>query len=144
MFITSYDDWIAEYRKDKYKIWIRATLSNNLDYYLPEYSYWLKLKDFCDEANLFVKKVGLQYRSNSIEVDVSDADGAYLVQSILGTIGEKSKQTITIGKVYGDIIKKTMWIVPELVEELSTEDSIENSFKEALIFKHGKEETSPI
>ena len=138
-FITSYDQWLEAYRKDKLKIWIRVIVSNNIEYYLPEFSKWLELKKICEDQKLKVNQVGLQYRSHSIEVDTSDTDGVYLVRSLIGVIGENSKQTITIGKLYGSTIKKTMWITPELVEELSSEDTIEDSFKEALILNYEKQ-----
>jgi hypothetical protein len=135
-FITSYNDWLNEYRKDKYKVWIRATLSNHQEYYLPEFTKWVDLKQFCQNNKLRVLKVGLQYRSHSIEVDLSDCDGVYLIRSLIGVMGENSKQTITIGKLYGNTIKKTMWVTPELIEELQTEDTVEDSFKEALILNY--------
>ncbi|NDB57157.1 hypothetical protein EB001_01715 [bacterium] len=138
-FITSYDQWLEFYRKDKLKIWIRVITSDNTEYYLPEFLQWLELKQLCEDKKLKINKVGLQYRSHSIEVDTSDADGVYLVRSLIGVMGENSKQTITIGKLYGSIIKKTMWITPELVEELSSEDTVEDSFKEALILNYEKQ-----
>lgn len=137
--ITSHDKWLEEYRKDKYKVWVRATLSNGIEYYLPSHDEWLKLKLICDNQHLSINKIGLQYRSNFVEVDTTDSDGVYLIKSIIGVMGENSKQTITIGKLYGNIIKKTMWVTPELVAELKTEDNIEDCFKEALILNYGKE-----
>lgn len=139
-FISSHNEWLEEYRKDKYKIWIRATLSNNIEYYLPDHNKWIELKELCDKNKLKVNKLGLQYRSHFVEVDTSDTNGVYLIRSLIGRMGENSKQAITIGKVYGDIVKKTMWVTPELVEDLSDEDPIENCFTEALIL-YGKEET---
>lgn len=138
-FITSYSDWLEEYRKDKYKIWIRTTLSNNQEYYLPDLDSWKKLKEVCKEYRLKIVKVGLQYRSHSIEVDTSDTDGVYLIRSLIGLMGENSKQTITIGKLYGNTVKKTMWITPELIEELNTEDDINDCFEEVLILDYAKE-----
>jgi hypothetical protein len=139
-FITSHKQWLEEYRKDKYKIWIRATLSNNIEYYLPDHNKWIELKDLCDNNKLKVNKLGLQYRSHFVEVDTGDTDGVYLVRSLIGRMGENSKQSITIGKVYGNIVKKTMWVTPELVEDLSDEDPVENCFMEALIL-YDKEQT---
>lgn len=136
--ITSHDEWLKEYRKDKYKVWVRATLSNGKEYYLPSHNEWIKLKSICEDQSLDINKIGLQYRSNFIEVDTTDSDGVYLIKSIIGVMGENSKQTITIGKLYGNIIKKTMWVTPELVAELTSEDNIEDCFKEALIFNYGK------
>lgn len=138
-FITSYDEWLEEYRKDKYKIWIRVSLSDNKEYYLPEFKQWVDLKQFCEDNKLRVIKVGLQYRSHSIEVDTQDSDGVYLIKSLIGVMGESSKQTITIGKLYDKTIKKTMWITPELIEELTSEDNIEDCFMEALILNYDTE-----
>lgn len=132
-FITSHDSWLEEYKKDKYKIWIRATLSNNIEYYLPDHDKWLDLKNLCDEQNLRVEKLGLQYRSHFVEIDTGDTDGVYLIRSLVGRMGEQSKQAITVGKLYGCTVKKTMWITPELVAEMTDEDPIESCFLEALI-----------
>lgn len=139
--ITSYEAWLQEYRKDKYKIWIRATTSDNQEYYLPDMDAWKSLRTLCKNNKLKINKVGLQYRSHSIEVDTRDTDGVYLIKSIIGFMGENSKQTITIGKLYGDKIKKTMWTTPELIEEITTEDSIADSFEEVLIYDYQQART---
>jgi len=140
--ITSHKEWLEEYRKDKYKRWIRTTLSDNSEYYLPNYEDWYKIKNNCYKNNLKVIKVGLQYRSHHIEVDTSDANGVYLVRSVIGSLAEKTRQTITIGKIYGNIIKKQLFVTPELIEEFVTEDKLEDAFEEAIIFNY--EKTSPI
>lgn len=137
-FITSHDQWLIEYRKDKYKIWTKVKASNGTDYYLPEHKDWLRFKSFCLDNNLKVTSISLQYRSHSVEVDTMGCDGVYLVRSLIGRMGEQTKHAITIGKVQGDKVKKTMWITPELIEELNDEDPIENCFEEALII-YGKE-----
>lgn len=136
--LNSYDAWLQEYKKDKYKVWIRATLSNKQEYYLPDIESWKNLKQLCLDSRLKVTKIGLQYRSHSIEVDTSDTDGVYLIKSLIGMMGSNSRQTITIGKLYGNTIKKTLWVVPELIEEFTTNDTIENSFEEVLIYDYEK------
>lgn len=133
MLITAYEDWLTEYRNDKHRIWILASTSNGSGYYLREHSEWIELKEVCKTQKLKITSVGLQYRSHSINIDTSDTDGVYLVRSLIGIIGENSKQTITIGKLYGDVIHKTMWVTPELVEDLTSKDNIEDCFIEALI-----------
>lgn len=135
-FITSYDDWLKEYRKDKYKIWIRATMSNGIEVYLPEHRNWLDLKNFCQQNKLKINKVGLQYRSHSVEVDTQDANGVYLVRSLVGVMGENSKNTITIGKLYGDKVHKELWITPELIKETQEVEDRKNCFEEALILNY--------
>lgn len=134
--IDSYELWLQEYKKDKYRIWIRASVSNNKEYYLSDVEDWKSLKKLCQDNRLKVVNVGLQYRSHSIQVDTLDSDGVYLIKSVIGMMGGNSKQTITIGKLFGDSIKKTMWIVPELLEEFTTIDSVENSFEEVLIYDY--------
>lgn len=135
-FITSYKDWLEEYKKDKYKTWIRAILSNDLEIYLTDYSEWLELKTYCKDNRLSVKKVGLQYRSHSIEVDTLDSEGVYLTRSIIGSFGQSTRQTFTIGKLIDGMVKKTIWVVPELIKELEDEDEVENCFEEALIYNY--------
>ena len=144
-FITSETQWLEEYRKDKYKIWIRATLSNNICYRFSNYENWMELKTLCETNKLKVIKLGLQYRSHVVEVDTENTDGVYLAKSIIGTMGESAKHSFTVGKVYGNIVKKTMWITPELLEEFHDEDTIETCFKEALIINDDiKQQTGTI
>jgi hypothetical protein len=141
MFINTHDQWLQEYRKDKYKVWIRVTLSNGIDYYLPDHESWLKLKPLCEKQKLKVIKVGLQYRSNYVEVDTADTDGVYLIRSIIGMMGETSRQSITIGKLYGTTLKKELWVTPELISEIKDETNVEDCFKEALILNYETQET---
>lgn len=138
-FIVGYDNWLKEYRKDKYNIWTKVVVDTKVEYYLRDQKEWLKFKEFCDSNKLKVLSIALQYRSHSISVDTMGTDGVYLVRSLIGRMGEETKQAITIGKVYGDTVKKTMWVTPELIEDLSDEDPVENCFAEALII-YGKEE----
>lgn len=138
-FTKSYSSWLEEYKKDKNKIWIRAILSNLEEIYLIDYNEWLKLKLYCQENKLSIDKIGLQYRSHSVEINTENTDGVYLVKSLIGSFGESNKHTFTIGKLYGNKVKKTMWITPELIEHLEDEDLIDNCFEEAIIYNYGKE-----
>lgn len=142
-FIHTYQDWLSEYKKDKTLTWFKVTLSDKLDYYFNKYEDWFDIKKICLTYSLNVISIGLQYKSNSCNVDTIDADGVYLVRSALGTIGEMTKQTITIGKLYNSVMYKTMWVVPELVEQLNDQDKVENCFEEAIIY-NDKQKTETI
>jgi hypothetical protein len=142
-FIHTHNDWLIEYKKDKTLTWFKVTLSDKLDYYFSNYSDWADIKRICESNKLNVISIGLQYKSNSCNVDTIDADGVYLVRSALGAMGEVTKQTITIGKLYNKIVYKTMWVVPELVEQLNDHDVIENCFEEAIIY-NDKQKTETI
>jgi hypothetical protein len=137
-FINSYQGWLEEYKKDKYQTWIRAILSDNQEVYLRNYNEWLELKNFCKSNELSVDKIGLQYKSNSIEIDTKNTDGVYLTKSIFASFGQQEKQTYTVGKVYGSTVKKTIWIIPELIQQLEEEDPIEQCFEEAIIYNYAK------
>ncbi|NBP01092.1 MAG: hypothetical protein EBU90_13345 [Proteobacteria bacterium] len=133
-FIHTYSDWLTEYKKNKTLTWFKVTLSDKLDYYFNQYEDWFDIKKICQSCKLNIISISLQYKSNSCNIDTIDADGVYLVRSALGAIGETTKQTITIGKLYNSIVYKTMWVVPELVEQLNDQDKIENCFEEAIIY----------
>lgn len=137
-FITSYNNWLEEYKKDKYNTWIRVILTNSQEIYLREYSEWFDLKTYCEENSLGIDKIGLQYRSQSIEVDSSNTDGCYLVRSIIGSFGTAARQTFTIGKLIDNKVAKTIWIIPELIKEFEDEDSIDSCFEEAIIYNYAK------
>lgn len=132
--ITSYEAWLQEYRKDKYNTWIRVILSNSTEYYLKDYKEWFEVKKICNANKLKVSKIGLQYRSHSIEVDTENTDGVYLVRSLIGVMGETTRNSFTIGKIIGNKVQKQIWITPELIEESSEEDTIDNCFEEAIIY----------
>jgi len=134
-FIKSHEEWLQEYRKNKYNIWI-TVVCNDSKYYLKDQKDWLKFVSYCNNQKLQIEKVGLQYRSNTLEIDASDCQGVYIIRSILGVIGENSRESITIGKLRDNIVYKTLFVTPELVEQIKTEDKIEDCFIEAIAFNH--------
>jgi len=137
-FIDSHKRWEEEYLKDRYKIWIRAILSDGRELYLPEHRDWVRLKYYCESNHLSVTFVKLQYKSHIVEVDVSEADAVYIIRSLIGQWGADSKHCYTVGKLINGIVHKKMWLTPELVEDqtVSDEDPVENCFEEALIYNH--------
>lgn len=142
--ITSYEAWLQEYRKDKYKIWVKTSLSNGEEIYFCDYKDWYKVKKHCEEQELNVIEIGLQYRSNYLGVDTTHGDGVYLAQSIIGFMGEKSKKTYTVGVIVGDVVKKQIFMMPELIKDREDKDHVDNCFAEGLLFHHGKSKTKVI
>jgi uncharacterized Fe-S cluster protein YjdI len=53
-------------------------------------------------------------------------------------MGENTRHSFTIGKIHGDKVKKQIWITPELIEDSSNEDGIEECFAEAVIYHNDK------
>ena len=140
--VFGFDNWKSIYsslpREEKYKIWIYARLSNDQEVYIPDYSLWFEFKKYCGQKNLRIDKIGLRYRSHQIEEKTDCADGVYVVRSIKGEFGGESKHCYTIGLVENNVVNKTMWVTPELVEESKSVENIEDCFEEAIIYQHGK------
>jgi hypothetical protein len=142
--ISSYNEWLSEYRKDKYKIWIKITLSNAEERYFCDYADWYNIKDYCKNSSIDVKEIGLQYRSNYLGVDASNCDGVYLVQSLIGVMGEQSKKTYTVGKIVGDVVHKQVFMTPELIEDRTEIDPVSSCFAEGLLYHNDRSETKVI
>lgn len=142
--ISSYDQWLSEYRKDKYQIWVKITLSNNEERYFYNYTDWYIVKQYCQDNLIDISEIGLQYRSNYLGINASDCDGVYLVQSLIGMMGEQSKKTYTLGKIYGNVVRKQVFMTPELIEDRSEEDPVSSCFEEGILYHHGKQQTKTI
>lgn len=136
--LSSYAQWLEEYRKDKYKIWIKVSLSNGEERYFCEYKDWYKIKEYCTDNLLNVNEIGLQYRSNYLGIDSKDCDGVYLVQSLVGLMGEQSRKTYTVGKIKGDIVEKQVFMTPELIEDRKEEDPVASCFEEGLLYHNDR------
>ena len=142
--IFGYDNWVSEYRNSKKfrkSIWIYAKLNNDQDVYLSQYEYWQDLKNLIKDKNYKVVEIGLKYKSNLITVDATNSDGVYVVRSVKGEFGGSTKQCYTIGIVRDNNVHKTMWLVPELIEESSFIDDVDNCFEEAMITYGTKTQT---
>ena len=141
-FITTHEQWLDAYRQDKYKIWIRATLSDGQEIYFSDYDTWYDIKSLCDSSDVTVDGIKLQYRSNLVETSTSNSDGVYLVRSLKGQIGGETSHYYTVGIIEGDTVHKTMWLTPELIEEEKSEDPLDNCFEEAIIYHHAQKSNS--
>tara|TARA_R110000751_G_scaffold39631_1_gene93909 strand:- start:1317 stop:1730 length:414 start_codon:yes stop_codon:yes gene_type:complete len=133
------ENWIKEYRKNKEAVWIRCRLTNGEEFNYDKFEGWRTIKEKCDKENLFLSEFYLQFRSHKATIDIGDVDGIYLIRSLLGAIGSKSKEYYTIGLIKGSNVSKKMWITPELILDKEYEDEIENCFEEAIIYDKTKE-----
>lgn len=146
-FIYGYENWQKIYSQssleEKRLIWIYIKFSDGKNIYLKDYASWSLVKNFVQTNNLNIDSIGLRYKSHEIIVDTKDADGVYLVRSIKGEFGGSNKHCYTIGLIKNNKAHKTMWVTPELVEESSYIDDLENCFEEAIIY-YGTAKTGTI
>lgn len=143
-FIYGYESWRKFYSSSapivKKNIWIYIKFSNDQEIYLKDYSDWGSVREFVDENNLDIHSVGLRYKSHQIEVDTKDSEAVYVVRSAKGEFGGSTKNCYTIGSLQNNKMNKKMWLTPELIEECSYVDDLDNCFVEAIIY-HGTRKT---
>jgi hypothetical protein len=130
----SQSKWLEKYRTNKDAIWIRGVLTNGEEFYHDTFDAWLSVKDKCQNEGLFVNELSLQYRSHKVDIDLSDAEAVYLIRSVMGKFGGKSKDYYTTGTLKNGKVYKNMWVLPELVVEKELIDDIEECFEEALLY----------
>jgi hypothetical protein len=128
------DKWLKHYRSNKHAIWINVRLTNGEEHYYDQYEGWRSLKERCGKENIFIQEMSLQFRSHQVDIDLTDAEGIYLVRSAMGQLGANTKNYFVTGILKQDKVYKKMWIIPELVVDKEIIDDIEHCFEEALIY----------
>ncbi len=132
------EKWLKHYRTNKSAIWIKMKLTNGSEFYIDQHESWMGIKALCEQKSCFFEELSLQFRSHEVKIDLEDADGVYLIRSILGRMGGESRHFYTVGILKDKEVHKTMWCIPELVEEKSYIDDIESCFEEAMIYNEEK------
>ena len=128
--VDNLEDWKTEYRKDKTKVWIVVTLSNDSIYFFTNFDDWYKIIEIGEKGDLKVTEIGLRYRSNVYRQPIA-GEGLYLSKSALGSPGAETMDTMTLGTVLGDTVFKTTIQLPALQVMDSFEDGIENCFRKS-------------
>tara|TARA_R110002020_G_scaffold103752_24_gene243274 strand:- start:14313 stop:14744 length:432 start_codon:yes stop_codon:yes gene_type:complete len=137
-FITTYDEWYEEYKKNRDEVWIIAHLTDDRTIYFNDFAVWLKIKDLCESDKLFVKKIQFQFRSHIVDANIGDCEGVYLIRCVKGMMGGESRDYYVVGEVISNLVYKDMWLTPELFVEESFEDTVDNCFEEAIIYQYDK------
>lgn len=132
------DKWIEAYRTNKSAVWIRCKLSNGEELFYDKFEGWKDLKKKCESEKIFLDSLSLQFRSHKIDVDVTDCDGIYLIRSVMGQIGSETRNYYTFGRIFGDKVKKQMWLVPELIIDKEFEENVSDCFAEAIIYNEAR------
>ena len=125
--------WKEHYRTNKHAVWIKCKTTDGEEHFMHKMSDWTKLVKACKDKRVKLRNLSIQYRSHEEKLDITNCDNIYLITSIMGSMGAKSRNYLTYGKINGDKVKKQMWIIPELVVEKTYDDIIDNCFEEAII-----------
>lgn len=132
------NQWLKHYRTNKSAVWIKAKLTDGQEFFFETHHGWKGIKSVCDAKKIFFSELCLQFRSHEVKIDVEDAEGVYLVRSILGQVGADCKHYYTVGVLEDKEMHKKMWLIPELVPEKEHVDDISDCFEEAIIYNEKK------
>lgn len=147
-YIFGKDQFLNVYRslsdKDRRSIWIIVKTSDNQDIYLQDYSQWLTINYYCNTNKLTIDSISLQYRSHVVTKDTKNCDGVYLAKTVKGQMGGETRHCYSIGTLHDNIIRKTLWLTPELIEDLSFDDNVEDCLKQALVVYEKSSKTRTI
>jgi hypothetical protein len=136
--ITNKKKWSEVFRTNIRATWLIVTLKDGTEYFIDSTERWHELKRYCDNNNIFLSKLSIQFKSHRERIDITDIDGIYFAKSVIGLLGAESKQTYTIGKLKNGIVQKTMWLIPELIVEREYDDYESSCFKESIIYDQKK------
>lgn len=141
MILYGDEAWVDNYKKSKSRrnTWIVLKCKGKENIYIETINDWLDYVSRNNKAAV-IESVGLQYKSHVITQDVDKCDGVYITKAAMGQIGGMTLDGFTIGVVKGDNVVKTLWKVPELIEDNNYTDKIENCFEEAIL-SNGEEKT---
>lgn len=136
-----YDKWMED-------VWVHSTrwialLSNSKTVWqddgrpgVEDLPAWVRLKNYCEEENEYIKELQLQFRSNNSGKIYSDADGFFFSKLLKASFKSARKMKVfnsdyyLIGRVLGDEVHIDKWNIPALVLEeqfiRKTDDCLDN------------------
>ncbi len=127
------DHYLGLAEQDRNNIFILVKTSDGQEIFLKEYKLWLTMGDYCAKMGITIDSVSLKFRSHVVSLDTKDAEGVYVVRTAKGKMGGETKHCYSIGTVNNGVVKRTLWSTPELVEDLTFEDKVEDCIPDALI-----------
>lgn len=131
--------WKDHYSKCDYnRIWVKMMTDDGKHFFFSDYDDWYKVQDYCKENSVFIKDMHLQFRSHQCIMELGDIEGLYFVRSVMGAMGQKSKNFFTVGLLKDGMVHKKMWLVPELIVEKEMIDPLDQCFEEAMLYNEKK------
>lgn len=128
MICTHEDNFVLDKFEQETR-WV-ADLSNGVRVYQddnrsgPEDKAWLRLAKHCEDNNLYIDRLHLQFRSHVETIEKADA---YSFTKGLGVyVGNPTWYFYIIGRVKGDKIYKIWYRVPELIVDEIREEELQD------------------
>jgi hypothetical protein len=79
-------------------------------------SAWVRLKRYCEAHGLYIVRMRIQFRSNAVEVGVSDARGYYFARTAMAVWGEETHHGYIAGHLDAEgKVHYVHWLTPSLI-----------------------------
>lgn len=92
-----------------------------------ENSAWLRLKEYCENNNLYITNMSIGFRSNRYNLE-PNADGYYFAKGVRGMWGApKTIQLIFVGILIDEELRVSCWKSPEMILEKTELRNIDES-----------------
>ena len=132
--------WMDFYKDcDHWQVWVKIMTEDGEHFFFSDQKGWSDVKKHCEDNSVFVKDFYLQLRSHECEVKISeDTEALYFVRSVMGLLNGPTTSYYTIGQLRDGEMHKEMWLVPELIMERETVETINECFEEAIIYNEKK------
>ena len=129
--------WQDKYKtlpeEDRRKVWILLFPESGPTMYLQEFKDWPDVVKYLKDKDIRLEKIGLQFRSHTVEHPVNKSDGVYIAQTAKGSTGGTTIHCFSLGYIKDCIVYRTLYTTPDLTPDLQLEDHIDEVIQEALL-----------
>jgi hypothetical protein len=135
--IIGKDAFLEKYRSlstyERRSVWILLFPTGGPTMYIQKFKDWPEVIKYIKEQNLRLDKIGLQYKTNTIEYSVKKSDGVYISQTVRGNMGGQTIECFSLGFAKDGIVYRTLYSTPDLTPDMQLEDNIDEVLQEALL-----------
>lgn len=108
--------------------WIAELSNNQHAFQTHDTKTWLNLKEYCDNHDLTINWIELQFRSHIERIEPADA--YYIAQTMSGTLfTDNIFNGINVGRLVNGHLSVDTWRVPELVV-------VDNNIRDIAKYQH--------
>jgi len=129
--------WQDKYRSlpepERRNTWILLFPDSGPTMYIQNFKDWPEVILDLKKQNVKLNKIGLQYRSHTVEHEVKNSDGVYIAQTVKGSTGGVTIHCFSLGFVKDNIVYRTLYTTPDLTPDLQLEDNVDEVIQEALL-----------
>ncbi len=135
--LIGHEAWQAKYKSlpepERRQTWILLFPESGPTMYIQNFKDWPEVILDLKKNNVRLDKIGLQYRSHTVEYQVKNYDGVYIAQTAKGSTGSTTIHCFSLGFVKDNMVYRTLYTTPDLTPDLQLEDHVDEVIQEALL-----------